>query len=70
MDIPIGARVECADDRGGRSTHIIVDPRRRRVTHLVVEERSWLHISQLVPLAPVTHTDVHTIWLRCTRAEL
>jgi sporulation protein YlmC with PRC-barrel domain len=70
MDIPIDAHVECADGPGGRSTHVILDPHTRKVTHLVVEEKAWPHVARLVPLELVVRSDPHTIWLRCTRAEL
>jgi sporulation protein YlmC with PRC-barrel domain len=70
MDIPVDAHVECADGPGGRSTHVILDPRRRTVTHLVVEEKAWPHVARLVPLELVVRSDPHTIWLRCPRAEL
>ncbi len=62
MDLPVDARVECTDGHGGRSAHVIVDPRRRRVTHLVVEERRRPHIARLVPIELVTRTDPRTIW--------
>jgi len=38
VDIPIGARVECSDGRGGTCTAIIVSPQTRTVASVVVRD--------------------------------
>ena len=37
----IGADARCADGVCGKVTHVVVDPVKRAVTHLVVEPRHW-----------------------------
>jgi hypothetical protein len=39
-DFPIAAPIECSDGPCGKSTNVIVNPVNRRVTHVVVEDKS------------------------------
>lgn len=39
-DFPIAAPVECTDGPCGKSTNVIVNPVNRKVTHVVVEDKS------------------------------
>ena len=68
MKIPINANVYCADGGCGRSTHLVVNPISRTVTHLAVQERGVLGIERLVPTALIAKTDRRTVYLTCTRA--
>jgi sporulation protein YlmC with PRC-barrel domain len=70
MDIPVNAEVKCADGPAGHSTCVILNPITRRVTHVVVKPKGFLHIERLVPVEYVTASTPHEIQLRCTLQEL
>ena len=70
MDIPINARVECADGPCGRSTFLIIDPTKEQVTHLVVQEQEAPHTERLVPIELVLESTPQGIRLRCSRDAL
>jgi len=67
--IPIQAKVICTDGEAGTSKAVIVEPVRRRVTHVVVREHRP-HSERLVPIGLVEETSEDAIWLRCSRDEL
>jgi uncharacterized membrane protein/sporulation protein YlmC with PRC-barrel domain len=70
-EIPISAPVECTDGKAGISTHVIIDPISRKITHIVVSNeepigaRNWLISVDLV--AESSHDYIH---LSCTKDEL
>ena len=66
--LTIGADVSCTDGVGGKVSRVVIDPRARTVTHLVVNDRQFQ--GRLVPLNLVD-VDAATgkIRLRCTIAE-
>jgi sporulation protein YlmC with PRC-barrel domain len=66
--LAIGADVTCTDGVGGKVSRLVIDPRARTVTHLVVNDRQFQ--DRLVPLNLVD-VDATTgkIRLRCTIAE-
>jgi sporulation protein YlmC with PRC-barrel domain len=66
MDIPVNAEVKCADGPAGHSTSVILNPITRRVTHIVVAQKGFLHMERLVPVEFVTASTPHEIQLRCT----
>jgi sporulation protein YlmC with PRC-barrel domain len=70
MDIPVNAKVECADGRCGESTYLILNPVTRKVTHVVVQEKDLPHIERLVPISLVEDSTPQLIRLRCTSDEL
>ena len=70
IEIPVHANVECADGPCGTSTHVILNPRTRRVTHVVVREGEFPHADHLVPIALVAESTPHFIRLRATRKEV
>ena len=70
MDIPMKARVQCADGPGGHSTQVIINPTYRKITHVVVKERQSPHAERLVPIRYFTETIGDMIRLRCSRHEL
>src|SRR5689334_1854449 len=70
VDIPLNAVVECRDGQCGRTTHVVLYPGARAVTHVVVEESRFLHPEHLVPLALIADSTLTRVRLRCTRAEL
>ena len=70
MDIPVKAQVECLDGPCGQSTCIIIDPVKRFVTHVVVEDKDEPEAQYLVPLNEFKLSMPHLIQLRCTKYEL
>jgi sporulation protein YlmC with PRC-barrel domain len=70
MDIPINATVECTDGGGGRSTHVIMNPDTREVTHLVVETSGPTKNARVVPIGLVVASTPDRIHLSCTGDEL
>lgn len=70
-DVPINAPVECRDGAAGTSTHVIVNPLSRKVTHFVVRETASARSTErLVPVELVGSTARDRITLSCSRAEL
>jgi hypothetical protein len=70
MEIPVRAKVQCADGPGGEATHVIVHPATKRVTRLVVREGRSPHVKRLVPFRFVEDATADQIRLRCTQQEL
>ena len=68
-EIAIGATVVCADGELGKLTDVVVNPVRRRLTHIVVEERGVAGQSRMVPVELIVETTRDTVRLSCTRAE-
>ena len=64
MDIPLNAKVRCADGECGRSTYVVVNPVNEQVTHVVVREEWFPHAEYLVPLDLVIESTPDTIRLR------
>ncbi|HEX2562626.1 MAG TPA: PRC-barrel domain-containing protein [Acidimicrobiales bacterium] len=69
MRMELGLPVECSDGRGGNVRDLVVDPARRRLTHIVVERHP--HLAHLVPIEDVarTNADDDALRLDCTVAE-
>ncbi|MGB3716535.1 MAG: DUF1269 domain-containing protein [Candidatus Promineifilaceae bacterium] len=71
VEIPISAPVECTDGKVGISTHVIIDPTSRKITHIVVsneeaiDARNWL-----VSIDLVSESTHDLIRLSCTKDEL
>ena len=70
IEIPVNATVQCADGLYGTSTHVILNPHTRRVTHLVVKEQAFPHADHLVPVTLIEESTPHFVRLRATRQEL
>jgi hypothetical protein len=71
MRMELGLPVECSDGRGGKVRDLVVDPGRRRLTHVVVERHP--HVAHLVPIEDVERTsadDGDALRLSCTVAEI
>jgi hypothetical protein len=71
MRMELGMPVECSDGSGGKVRDLVVDPGRRRLTHIVVERHP--HVAYLVPIEVVERTrgeDADALRLGCTVAEL
>jgi sporulation protein YlmC with PRC-barrel domain len=50
MRLEIGSRVDCADRTFGKLGDVVLDPKSRRVTHLVVESDHERWLARLVPV--------------------
>ena len=69
-DIPLSAKVNCLDGHCGKSTEVIVNPIKRKITHFVVEDSSLPdYETRLVPVEKVKHTSHDLIQLDCSRDE-
>jgi sporulation protein YlmC with PRC-barrel domain len=69
VEYPLNVDVHCTDGRCGRSTHIILNPATKQVTHLVVREKRPSSIERLVPASLVAHTAAEVILLSCSLLE-
>lgn len=71
INIPVNAKIYCTDGICGKSTHVIIDPIEREVTHFVVQENeSGVLIEHLVPIEYVEETTANEIKLTCTKETL
>ena len=70
IQIPIGAAVSCTDGMCGKSTHLLVNPAARKMTHLVVAESTLPHPEYVVPIEAVEAASADVIVLNCSRDEL
>lgn len=70
MEITLNVDVECKDGLCGRSTHIIVNPITKRVTHFVVRDRALPKTERLVPVSQIEESSHDGIMLKCNRNEL
>ena len=71
MRMELGLPVDCSDGRGGKVRDLVVDPARRRLTHIVVERHA--HLAHLVPIEDVERTSAdegEALRLNCTVAEI
>lgn len=70
MNIPVNVDVYCSDGLCGRSSHLIVNPTSKQVTHLVVKEKHLPHTEYMVPIGQIMDSTPDMIKLRCTMAGL
>jgi uncharacterized membrane protein/sporulation protein YlmC with PRC-barrel domain len=69
-ELPIDAKVLCTDGEVGRLTDVVVDPVRRRVTHLVVRQDALPAREVLVPAERIAGSSRTEVRLDCTRDEM
>lgn len=70
MDIPINVDVMCGERECGRSTYIILNPKTREITHIVVREKDLSLTERLVPVDMVNESTPTFIRIRCSQEEL
>jgi len=72
MRLELECPVQCADGTTGTLSDLVVDPVRRRVTHLVVRAGDPDPVARLVPFQLVAGSDeaARRLSLSCTGAEL
>lgn len=68
MRLDLGSRVDCTDDTWGVLADVTVEPRRRRVTHVVVDPDREELLARLVPVDLLERGSVLT--LRATVDEV
>ncbi len=66
MEYAIGARVYCEQGPCGELMRVVVDPVKRAITHLVVEERHGQELGRLVPVELVATATEQELRLQCT----
>ena len=71
-EIPINAKVECADGPCGESIAVIADRETQVVTHLALEDKTLPHApyQRLVPVDHVAEVSLDLIRLSCTRDDV
>ena len=70
MDIPINAKVTCADGSYGRSVCVILNPVTEQVTHVAVEAQEPVDVKRLVPAGLIRESTTDFIQLACTKADV
>jgi sporulation protein YlmC with PRC-barrel domain len=72
MRLELGHQVECSDGRYGELADVVIDPVKKRVTHLVVKPHHGRGESRLVSidLAEAAEDGGRDISLRCTSEEV
>ncbi|MGH8997583.1 MAG: hypothetical protein ACRDYB_16410, partial [Acidimicrobiales bacterium] len=65
----IGAQVYCEGGECGELLRVVVDPIKRAITHLVVEQRHSQEVGRLVPIDLVETATEQELRLRCTRRK-
>jgi sporulation protein YlmC with PRC-barrel domain len=71
MRLQLGSLVHCSNGTFGELADLVIDPRRKRITHLVVEPHRQHRLARIAPveLVLVTHASSAEIWLACTLEE-
>jgi hypothetical protein len=70
VDIPIDVEVKCCGRNCGRSTHIVLNPVTKEITHLVVKQRAFPHTERLIPVDLMIESTPCIIHLRCDAPDL
>ncbi len=71
MRLELGRGVRCTDQTVGELADVVIDPVKRRLTHIVVKQHHGQGEARLVPIELVEAADDDgTIALRCTAADV
>lgn len=71
IKVPIDVKVECTDGRVGTSTHVIINPTTKTITHFVVSDNEPVVAhNYLVPVESIRESRHDVIRLNCTVEEL
>lgn len=68
-DIPLNAMIECTDGTCGKIDAVIVDPRSKKVTHIIVRSDD-IPEGRLVGIDEIIETTEEVIYLNCSIADL
>lgn len=63
LELIVGARVYCRNGKFGRLAKIVVDPRRWRVTHIIVEEGFLKKRFRILPISIVEQATTGDVYL-------
>ncbi len=69
-EIRIGSPVECVDGWVGTVERLVVSPRTREVTHLIIHRGLLLHRDAAIPIEAVESADEELVRLNLSSAEL
>jgi uncharacterized protein YrrD len=69
MQIELGVPVRCTDGMLGELADVVIDPVKKRVTHLVVDPDQEHRDARLIPIELAKSDEGHEIALRCTVEE-
>jgi uncharacterized protein YrrD len=69
MMIHIGAHVEATDGRVGDVSSVVVEPRARKLTHLLVRGHGLRGVERLLPIEDVVDAAQERVGLKVTQAE-
>jgi len=70
MKLRLGTSVRCSDGNAGELTDIVIDPAKKRVTHLVVDRHDDEGNVRLIPVELADRYDAEAISLDCTQQQL
>jgi hypothetical protein len=69
MDIPVNAKVYCQEHECGKTTCVVINPFRKEITHVVVQEKGLEGVERLVPIDLILASTSERITLSCTSKE-
>ncbi|MFL7893968.1 MAG: PRC-barrel domain-containing protein [Anaerolineales bacterium] len=70
MDISVNATVYCSDGVCGKTIRVIIDPIKKKLTHIVVQGRGLeAGVEQLVPIEKVKESTADEVHLTCSHEE-
>lgn len=70
MDLNIGVNVFCTDGDGGRLEKVVVDPKTKEITHLIVSRGLLATRHIVVPRAFVAESRHDGVWLNLNASDL
>jgi len=70
MDISVNATVYCSDGVCGKTIRVIIDPIKKKLTHIVVQGRGLeAGVEQLVPIEKIKESTADEVHLTCSHEE-
>jgi sporulation protein YlmC with PRC-barrel domain len=70
MDISVNATVYCSDGVCGKTIRVIIDPIKKKLTHIVVQGKGLeAGVTQLVPIEKVKESTADEVHLTCSHEE-
>ena len=70
-DIPLKAKVQCSDSACGKTTNVVLNPVTHKVTHIVMEDKSFGdNRTRMVPAGNIASTTQTQITLSCSKDEV
>jgi hypothetical protein len=70
LNLNVGARVYCHDGKCGRLAYLVVEPQRRQVTHIIVEQGFLQKHFRLLPISIVEQATTGDVYLKVGDEEL